>query len=135
MVETESAGDHFSFRMSALDRDESRKCQDAAGPQQHVGGHVAHAPRQILPCRSTLGSGGLANVGQHLHMHPRKSTRQPGESRTVAGRFEANDGRLVRVFGREPQRDGVDVTLVDRTLRASSSSVLFKRVSACTVSA
>lgn len=36
--------------------------------------------------------------------------------RTVAGSFESDGWGLVRVLGREPQRDCVGVTLIDGTL-------------------
>lgn len=92
MVETLSAGDHFSLRISV--REAQVKESAVVEKRTREGKSV---PRQMFPCMSTFGStASILLAGTFTCKDDRKV-------RTKASGFEFDCRSFVRVFGRESQ--------------------------------
>ena len=117
MVETESAGDHFSLRMSAVESSLSVSVRTEA----HRGGRASSWENLGKGTGHTEADGrrwGLSRAGmaESAPLAPQTADTIPSSERTVAGGFKSDGRGLVWVLGREPQRDRVSVTFIDGAL-------------------
>jgi hypothetical protein len=126
----ESAGDHFSLRMSAVESSLSVSVRTEA----HRGGRASLDGIVSAVCGARGADSAIPALDrpqrrparQHLPRYvpspcrgfPSWTRARPCE-RTVAGGFKSDGRGLVWVLGREPQRDRVSVTFIDVDLHGN----------------